>query len=268
MPGSTLSVFSEPDELQAALQRGGRVELLVTAGGQFQARLVRITLPRLRLLAVEEWLLRIAFVSPATDSVAIILPVDREPSQTWAGIALQPGDIVTISAGQPVHGRTEGYCRSGVICLPAKDLTRNGRAMNGAGFAISPGVEHWHPASAAFRSLRRLANAAIHVTEARPGIPAGAEAARELEQELIAALVECLSGRPVERGAIAQQRRTEVMARMENILRANPDRLPSQKDLCAALGVPGRTLSAYCRQSLHMGPGRYLRLRQMATGPS
>lgn len=50
---------------------------------------------------------------------------------------------------------------------------------------------------------------------------------------------------------------------MENILRSYPDRFPSQADLCAALGVPARTLSAYCRQSLHMGPSHYLRLRQM-----
>lgn len=171
MPGSTLSVFGEPEELQAALQDRGRAELFVAGGGQFRARLIRIVLPRLHLLSVEEWLPRIVFISPVADWVAIILSADREPSQTWAGIALQPGDIVTISTGQPVHGRTEGHCRSGVICVPAKDLIRHGRAIDGADFAISPGVQHWRPASAAIRSLTALYSAAIHVTEADPASP-------------------------------------------------------------------------------------------------
>ena len=60
MPGSVTSVFSEPDDFEAALRKEGARGLLVTGRGQFRARLTQITLHRLRLLHGEEQLSRIA----------------------------------------------------------------------------------------------------------------------------------------------------------------------------------------------------------------
>jgi hypothetical protein len=44
MSGSVTSVFSEPNEFQAALRPDGVLSLLVTGHGQFRARLTQVTL--------------------------------------------------------------------------------------------------------------------------------------------------------------------------------------------------------------------------------
>jgi hypothetical protein len=61
MPGSVISLFSEPDEFQGALCEDGLLSLLVTGSGQFRARLTQVRSNHLRLLAGDEYLSRIAF---------------------------------------------------------------------------------------------------------------------------------------------------------------------------------------------------------------
>jgi len=263
MPGSTILLCSEPDEFEAALRHGGHVELLVTGGGDFQSRLIRIALPRISLLTVEETLSRIAFVSPATGWLVVVVPLAREPSEVWAGIPLRDGTIITLGAGQPVHARTLGPCHSGVICLAGKDLAGYGRTLVGPGFSIPAGLQFWRPEPPALRTLKRLLKAAARVTAARPATPANAGAARGLEQELITALVDCLSVLPVEQYGARWERGVRSMARLETILRAHPELFPSVPDLSANLGVSIRALWSYCDKHLGMGPSRYLGLRQM-----
>src|SRR5208282_1721177 len=68
MPGSVTSVFSEPEDFQTALREDGMLGMLIIGRGRFQARLTQITLHRLRLLAAEEHLSRIAFVTVPGDA--------------------------------------------------------------------------------------------------------------------------------------------------------------------------------------------------------
>ena len=48
MPGSVMSVFSEPDDFEAALGEEGCLGLLITGRGLFQARLTQIALHPVR----------------------------------------------------------------------------------------------------------------------------------------------------------------------------------------------------------------------------
>ena len=59
MPSSSTSVFSEPDEFEAALRRKADVDLLVTGQGQFRGRLAQVTLHRLHLAVSDEVISRI-----------------------------------------------------------------------------------------------------------------------------------------------------------------------------------------------------------------
>jgi AraC-like DNA-binding protein len=263
MPGSTILLCNEPDEFEAALSHGSHVELLVTGGGQFQARLIRISLPRMSLLTIEETLPRISFVSPATGSLVAIVPLAGEPPQVWAGIPLRDGTIITIEGGQHVHARTLGPSHSSVVCLAGRDLIRYGRALVGPGFVVPAGLQFWQPAPADLRSMQSLLKAAVHVTVTRPAAPANAEAAHGLEQELITSLVDCLSVPAAPAYGGAWKRGVELMARLESILRGHPERLPSVADLGASLGVSVRTLWSYCDKHLGMGPSQYLRLRRL-----
>ncbi len=262
MPGSTISICNEPDEFEAALRNCGRIELIVTHPGQFRSRLVRVALSRLSLLATEEYSPRIGLISPAPDTIIVVVPLDRQPSQIWAGLPVHPDVIITISGRQLVHARTNGPCRTGIIYLKTMDFARYARALLGR-HAIPLGLQQWRPVSPVLRSLTELHNAAVDVTAAHPATPANADAARGLEQELITALVDCLSIRPAELDTAVWQRHVAIMARFEAILRTHPNQVPTLVDICAALGVSERTFRTCCYEHLGMGPSRYIRLRRL-----
>jgi hypothetical protein len=198
MPGSVTSVFGEPDDFQAALREDGVLGLLMISRGRFRARLTRITLHRLRLLATEEHLPRIAFVAVPADAVLVLVPIGSGPLPNWGGIRMRAGDIITLAPDQRVHARTDGPCHCGTIRLPARDLARYGQALSGAGFAVPQFVARWRPPPPARRELRLLHKAAIRAAEIRSGVLIDGGAARGLEQQLIDALVDCLSAGPLD----------------------------------------------------------------------
>ena len=87
MPGSTLSVFGEPDDFEAALKEAGCVNLIVTGQGKFRARLSLIALHRMRLAMGEERQSRVAHFSIPLRSDRVTLPPDPEGSLVYDGIA-------------------------------------------------------------------------------------------------------------------------------------------------------------------------------------
>jgi hypothetical protein len=82
MPGSVTLAFGEPQDFQAALREDGVLSLLVTARGQFRARLMQVTLHSLRLSAGDEHLPRIAFVAAPAGRVQpqkyLSWPIERK----------------------------------------------------------------------------------------------------------------------------------------------------------------------------------------------
>jgi hypothetical protein len=135
MPGSLASVFSEPDDFQAALREDCVLCLVITGHGQFRARLTQVTLHRWRLWTSEEHLSRIAVVAVPANSILVLLPISRVAS-VWGGIGMRVGDIVMLGSGLQVHTRTDGPCRWASLRLPAQEIARYGRASIGAGFAV------------------------------------------------------------------------------------------------------------------------------------
>jgi len=182
MPGSLTSVFGEAENFQAALSGDGVVGLLITAQGQFRARLTQILLNRLRLSAGEEELSRIAFIAVPAGMILILLPIGETPSPVWGGIELRAGEMITFGPDLRAHARTDGPSRWGSIQLPAQDLLRYGRALSDTGFAVPPGAARWRPAPAAGRNLHHLHRAAIRMADARAGALTDVEAAHGLEQ--------------------------------------------------------------------------------------
>jgi AraC-like DNA-binding protein len=102
------------------------------------------------------------------------------------------------------------------------------------------------------------------MAEFRPGTIVGAEAAHGLEQQLIHALVECLSAGAADEGTVATRRHQDIAVRFESLLQAQPALNLRMADICAALGVSDRTLRSLCAEQLSMSPTAYLRLRRMS----
>jgi AraC-like DNA-binding protein len=263
MPGSVTSVFSEPGDFEAALRDEGGLGLLITGRGQFLARLTQVKLHRMRLSAAEEQLSRIAFVAVPADLILVSLPIRGRPGLIWGGSGMRAGEIMTFGPGQHAHSRTDGPSHSGSIWLPAQDLARYGRALIGAPFAVPSAVRSWRSSSAAGRELRQLHRAGIRMAEVRPVILVDAEAAHGLEQQLIHALVECLSAGPAHETAPATLRHQDIVVRFEGLLEAQPERNLRIAEICAALDVSEETLRSACAEHLGMSPTRYLRLRRM-----
>ncbi len=263
MPGSTTSVFSEPDDYQAALQLDGGFELVITRPGAFRAELTRIELPRMRLMAGCERLARIGFLTQAPDLIRIVLPMRHGGLLFSGGIVSRPDELVTYAPGQRIHERTDGPCHWRSIWLPVEDLLRYGHAVIGRSFEIPDGLLRWRPKREALNRLSHLHNHAIHTSKVEPRVFAAAQATRGLEQELIANLIDCMQGTAPNLDAVANVRRTVVMNRFEGLLVKSADAPPSIPQICAALGIPDRTLRAYCLSHLGLGPHRYLHLRQM-----
>src|SRR5215472_4290044 len=216
MPGSVVSLFSEPEELQAALREDGVLKLLVTGTGQFRARLTRVRLRHLRLSAGDEYLSRLAFVEVPGDTLFVSLPFDDRPAPIWGGINIRAGEIISLGPSQRVHARSSGPCQWGAIRLMAEEFVRYGSALSGAPFIVPP-VARWRPPRAALRQLRHLHQAAVRTAEARSGVLADREAAHGLEQQLMHALVECLAARPVYEETAAARRHRGILASLEDL---------------------------------------------------
>jgi len=261
MPGSVTSVFSEAQDFEAALRAEGGAGLLVTGRGAFRARLTQITLDRLRLASAEEEAARIAFFTVPASTVLIWWLIGGSAAPQWGGIEQRAGDMLTLGPGQRVHSRTEGPCRWNAIRLPEEELLRYGRALCGTEFGAPPALAVWRPVSAVMRQLAQLHRAAIRMAQARPGTLADVEAAHGLEQQLIHALIECLSPAPAQEEAPAARRHRRILAGFEDLLQADP--FARMAEICAALGVSDRLLRECCNEHLRMGPSQYLRLRRM-----
>src|SRR5215469_2806819 len=253
MPGSRASVFGEVEDFQAALSSDGIAGLLVTGRGQFRARLTQVRLDGWRLAAVEEQQPRIAFVAVPGGTVLVSFPIAEGPSPVWGGIEVQTGEILTLGPGQRVHAKTLGSSHWGAIQVPDQQLAQYGRALNGARFVVPP-VARWRPALAVVRQLRSLHRAAIRTAEARAGALTDLQAAHGLEQQLLHALIECLSQEAEEETANGRRHR-DILARFEDLLVAEPS--AGIADICAALDVSQRSLRECCKEHLGMGPSRY-----------
>jgi AraC-like DNA-binding protein len=264
MLGAALTVFSKPDDFQAALRENADVNLTVTSGGRFWARATQIRLWHMRLLAYDEHLSRIAFVTVPPNMVRVTLPPRPDTSLMWDGTGTRPGEIVTHNGGHQFHERTTGPCRWSSVFLPARDFVQAGRATRGASFVLPPGECRWRPAADALRSLVTLHDDAIRATATRPGLPVGKDAAHGLEQQLVLAFAECLADENTHPSGPSRDRGDDIMIRFEDVLRAVPLASLSVTDIASTLGISVVALRRHCQRSLGMAPGRYIFLRRMA----
>lgn len=256
MLGSTISVFSEPDDYWAALHASGCTGLLVAEGGTFWAKMTMVSLQRLRLSAAQESKARIATIAVLPGMIRVVLPPSRGTLRC-GGLGVRDGCLVTQSPGDSVHERLGGPCHWRDIVVPVRYLDRSRRALSDTQTVVPPYVRSWTPPATAIRQLIALHVAASRIAETHAGKVFGAEAARGLDQELIACLVECLSASTLDPPEAGADRNTVIMARFEQLVRDNPARPLSLATVCDTLGVASRTLSQCCNEHLGMGPFHY-----------
>jgi AraC-like DNA-binding protein len=246
-----------------AMRDEGFLDFAVTHNGRFQAGLIQVALDRLRLFAAKENLPRIAFIMTPKNRILISLPLTGGSPQLWGGARADAETLITLGPGARVHTRTEGPSHWGAIWFPIDDFARYSQALTGKILTIPDFVCQWRPPAFASRLLRHILTDVVRAAKIRPDMLTASEAAHGLDQQLIHALIECLSGRPMN-GDIPMRRRRHAL--MDRFNRQVATDLLSQvrvASISEALGVSDRFLRRCCEEQLGMNPMRYLKLRRL-----
>jgi AraC-like DNA-binding protein len=241
---------------------GSTVQLTVTGRGAFKARLTSLHLGHLHVLRGKEDLPRIAYVSLPLSGVFVSFPIGEAPL-IWNGVELLSGDIVFHSRGERMHQRTTGAGRWGLIALPASQLASCGKSLRGLRIVSPPVGRVLRPQRAAAARLLGLHDRICRLAETGTGSVAPPAAARAMEQQLLHALVDCLTTGEAETNPKTRRRHAGVMVRFEEALATQNTRPLVVSEICAATGVPERTLRLCCAEFLGISPTRYVLLRRL-----
>jgi AraC-like DNA-binding protein len=261
MTGFGTKAFTDPDDYRACLTLA-EVGLVVTGRPAFDAQLTWVDMRCLHLLAIEEKAPRVAFFSLAPASLLLSFPLARNAALIWNGLGLQRGGFGLHAPGERFHQRTASGARWGLIAVSPQDLAHYSAALLGADLSRRAGGV-LRPSVQSSAELLRLHAHAIRLARSRPALLARREVARALEQDLIRALVNALGSATMDTPLRTRSHRAAaVMVRFEEALAAH-DGAPTLPALCAAIGVPERTLRIYCAEFLGCSPIDYARLRRL-----
>jgi len=256
------TTFANPDDYQAGIGDAS-VKLIITGGGDFKARLTWLNLRRFQVLRGCENLPRIAFVSLSPARAYVSFPASVGPPLTYGGLGLQFGDVVFHSRGERMHQRTDGENQWGLMSLPPEQLAACGKALTGLKLTSPPVGRVLRPSRSAASGLLRLHSRACRLAETRHKLIANPEVARALEQELLHALVNCLTADDAIGYLKTRRHHADIMVRFEDALTTHIGPQLNMPALCAAIDVPERTLRVCCAEFLGMSPTRYLLLRRL-----
>lgn len=150
------------------------------------------------------------------------------------------------------------------IGLPVEDLAAAGVALADQDPTPPRGGLITQPRPDALAKLARLHTAVGRLAEEAPEIIANPATAHGLEQSLIEAALDCLCGAEVHENHSAQRRRELIMRRFFTFVEESPSVALYVPEICAAIGVPHRTLLLCCHERMGMAPKRYLLLRRLS----
>jgi AraC-like DNA-binding protein len=251
-----------PDDYQAGIA-GANVNFTITGGGDFKARMTWLNLHHLHVLRGREHLPRIAFISLSPAQVFVSFPANGSSPLTYGGVELRVGDIVFHSRGDRAHQRTNGDSQWGLISLPPEQLAASGRALTGLKITSPPAGRILRPLPSDAARLLRLHTKICRLAETRHKLIANPEVARALEQEFLHALVNCLTADDANGNLKTRRHHSDIMVRFEDALTAHSGPQLNMPALCAAIGVPERTLRMCCTEFLGMSPSRYFLIRRL-----
>ena len=262
MPGSGTRTFLDPAQYEASL-RQAHIDLVLTCGGEFQARLTWAELHRMQLLRCEEDAARIGLVSFAAPLTFISFPAASAAMPVWRGTEMQARDLVFHSLGDRLHQTTSGASGWSVIALHPGQLEEYGRVLSEKPLPPPRQGRVLRLASRDAVRLRRLHAQACRLAETRPKILTHPEVARAIEQGLIHALVPSLVGAKVQKDGAVQRHHARIMVRFEEVLTERLDQPLRMLELCELIGVSEPILRSCCAKFLGVTPNRYALLRRL-----
>ncbi len=262
MLSSSVRSFKDYDEYGRAV-RAAQVELTLTERGDFAAHLSRVDLQRLWMQRLSDNLPRILRATCVPGRTIMTFVEWPGPEVVVNGVTLPECAIVRHSDGDDFNQRSSGATLTASMSLPNEDVSFTGTAMAGCDLTPPHDTLVVTPGPAAMTRLRRLHAAVGHLAEEASEVLVNPAAAFGLEQELVQAMVACLSPAAGPEDKSARRRHRQIIQRFLAFLEADPGSAVYLSDLCRALCVPERTLRTCCLEYFGMGPVRYLNLRRL-----
>jgi AraC-like DNA-binding protein len=255
------STFNDPDNYAAALAGVG-IKITIVGAGNFQARKTQLKLQNIEINWFAESLPRIAYISFPLDRIVVSFPINPTTHDV-GGFRLRMGDLVFHGLAERVHQRSEAAFNWGFISLSPAELANCSTALNGRPIVPTDTGRVLRPAPAQALRFRTLLNQASRIAANRRQLVERTEVASALEQEMLHALVCCLTAEEADNSRTKTQRHAAVMVRFEELLEKRIDRKLDMARLCAELGVAERTLRMCCDEFLGISPTRYMLLQRM-----
>ena len=262
MAVSSVQTFAEADQMEAA-HAASRAEVVPTARGRLSWHVTRVELDNVWLIRVQESGPRIRHVEMAPDRTFVSFLARPGPDVFVRGVSRLPYSLMRHARGQSFYERTSGPTDWVSLSIPTSEFatTISASAIRDLSAPRDPLVVM--PAPGDMANLLCAQTAVSNVAENSPHLLANVEVARALKQSLIDATIACLSDADACGEKWAQQTHDTIMKRFRRVLEEHPDRPIYVPEICAAIGVPDRTLRLCCQEHLAMGPKQYLMLRRM-----
>jgi AraC-like DNA-binding protein len=254
--------FDDPSACQAVFPSAD-VELFPTAKGNFHAEITQVGMNRLLIHQVRMSLPEIntVAVKRGRKSIGFFTETNSAPLR-HCGLEVSPGDIV-VNRSEIAHQRSGANFHYGAMSLRNDDLDAAVEAIVGRGLPEAAHEQIIHPNSALMLRLLKLHKTVGQLAHDAPDILELPAVRQALESELIHVMVRCLAEGAAVVPTPGRRHHDAIVARFEGFLVANPDRPLYLAEICAATGVPERTLRACYEEHLGMGPIRFLTLRRM-----
>jgi len=261
MPSSTASTFRDPDDYASSFERA-TVELSIIGRGSFEAQIIHADLGRLRVTRFYERLERVGHFANSEARAVVTFRTQPGPTLLFGGMEMRPANITQHNVYEDGFLRSSSPASWGSMSLPVEDVVAAGTV---AGRDLTPPKRHsiFAPTPFAMMRLQRLHAAVGHLAIEAPQIIANPGAARGLEQTLTEALIDCLGQGETCEDRAAQRRHATILQRFRRVIEGNTEETIHMPELCATIGVSGRTLRTVCQEQLGISPKRYLLLRRM-----
>ena len=190
MAGCGTATLTDPDDYRRSVP-GASIDLVLTAPGDFRARVTWIDTGQLRLVRCNENVARDAFVGFATELV-ISLPMQHDRPPICNGVKIGPGEIVLHGRGEHMHQRTYGPGCWSFISMAPTVLAEACEIFTHERLALPSATRILRPPSKPLATLSRLHTRACRLAETKSDMMAHREVTRALEQDVTHELVNCL----------------------------------------------------------------------------
>ena len=204
-----------------------------------------------------------AYVHLAPRLAFVTFPTNPGPLPVWRGTELKAGEIMFHGRGERLHQLTPGPFAWSVIAVDPGALEHYGRALSGKSLPAPADGRILRPSRRDAARLRRLHAQVCRLAETKSKMLSHSEVARALEQDLIHALVNCLTTAGTRMDGFAARHHASVMVRFEEVLAEHLRQRPYMPELCELVGVSDGTLRSSCAEFLGMTPTRYVLLRRL-----